>query len=146
MKKQAVTAIAISSLFVILPVASTYAGSSARLVAHVPFEFMVANTALPAGSYTVTEEKTGVLRIRSTDHRSSVAILADVVQGRNRNNAAVLVFNRYGDQCFLAEAWFAVGGGSEVSKSRKEIELARRKSEGLAKNPRQPEVIVIATR
>ena len=80
------------------------------------------------------------------DHRSSAAVLADAVQGRTRNNAAVLVFNRYGDQCFLAEAWFGVGGGSELSKSRKELELRNVTPDGLAKNPRQPEVIVIAAR
>ena len=146
MKKQAVNVLAMSSLVVMLAVASAYAGSSTKIETYVPFDFTVASRTLPAGTYTVTEEKIGVLRIRSTDHRSSAAVLTDTVQGRSRNNAAVLVFKRYGNQCFLAEAWFGVAGGFELWKSRKELELGKGKSEGLAKNPQEPEVIVIAAR
>jgi hypothetical protein len=146
MKKQAGSVLAISSLVVMLAVAPARAGSSTRIEADVPFDFMVAGKTLPAGTYSITEEKTGVLRIRSMEHRSSAAVLADVVQGRTRNNAAVLVFNRYGHRCFLAEAWFGVGGGFELSKSRNELELRNVKPEGRAKNLRQPESIVIAAR
>jgi hypothetical protein len=146
MKKQAGSILAMSSLVVMLAVASARAGSSTRIEADVPFDFMLAGKTLPAGTYSISEDRAGVLRIRSMDHRSSAAVLTDTVRGRSRNNAAVLVFTRYGDQCFLAEAWFGIGGGVELSKSRKELELRPVKPQGLAKNARQPEVIVIAAR
>jgi len=145
-KEQAVRALAMSSLAVVLAVASARAGSSTRIEVDVPFDFTIANQALPAGAYTVTQEATGVLRIRSLDHRASAAALGEVIRGRGRNGDAVLVFERYGERCFLAEAWLGLGGGFQMSKSGRELELAKGRSKGLATKPRQPEVIVIAAR
>ena len=62
----------------------------------MPFDFTVGSKTLPAGTYTVTEEMRGVLRIRSLDHRTSVAVFGRTIQGKSRQGSAVLVVNRYG--------------------------------------------------
>ena len=84
MKKQLVSILATSNLFLMLAVTSAFAGSSTPTETEMPFDFTVASKTLPAGTYTVTEEMHGVLRIRSLDHRTSVAVLARSIQGKSR--------------------------------------------------------------
>ena len=87
-----------------------------------------------------TEETHGVLRIRSLDHRTSVAVFGRNIQGKSRQGLAVLVVNRYGDRHFLTQAWLGSAGGYDLEKSREERELASRSPK------REPEVISIAAR
>jgi hypothetical protein len=141
MKQGAVNILATSSFLALLAVVSAYAGSSTGVTAQIPFDFTVANKTLPAGSYTVTEERTGVLRLRSQDHRASAAVLTEVIRGRERSGGPVLVFNRYGDACFLTEAWLGLAGGFELAKSHKELELGR-----TARSRPRPDVILIGAR
>ena len=140
MKKQAVHILATPSLFVMLAVTSAFAGSSTRIETEMPFDFTVGSKTLPAGTYTVTEEMHGVLRIRSLDHRTSVAVFSRNIQSKGRQGSAVLVVNRYGDRHFLTEAWLGLAGGYDLEKSREERELAGRRPKA------EPEVISIAAR
>ena len=140
MKTHTIRFVAASSFLVLLAAVTAHAGSSTRTETDVPFEFTVGGKTLPAGAYAVTEETHGVLRIRSLDHRSSVVTLTTVVQGKSPRNAAVLVFNRYGDRHFLTQAWLGLAGGYELWKSHRELELAH------ARPQRAPEVISIAAR
>ena len=63
MKKQVVSILATSNLFLMLAVTSAFAGSSTRTETHVPFDFTVGSKTLPAGTYTVEawHEKLGTL-------------------------------------------------------------------------------------
>ena len=139
MKKKAVYVLATPSLLVMLAVTSAFAGSSTRIETEMPFDFTVGSKTLPAGTYTVTEEMHGVLRIRSLDHRTSVVIFGRSYPGQEPAGGRSVV-NRYGDRHFLTEAWLGLAGGYDLEKSREERELASRSPK------REPEVISIAAR
>ena len=141
MKKQALYILATSSLVVMLATTTCiFAASSTRIETELPFDFTVGNKTLPAGTYTITEESHDVLRVRSVDHRSSVAILTNVIKGKSPKNATCLIFKRYGDRYFLRQAWLGLAGGYELGASRIELELAKERSQ------REPEVITIVAR
>jgi hypothetical protein len=79
-------------------------------VANIPFSFNVGNKNLPAGKYKITvlnpSSDRKVLQIRSTNGKASAMIQTNSVIG-NTSNDAKLVFERYGDQYFFAQAQMA---------------------------------------
>lgn len=76
----------------------------------IPFAFNVGNKTLPAGDYTVTVSNPTsdrrVLRLRSKDGRASAVIQTNGAEA-NEPADAKLVFNRYGDTYFFAQAQMA---------------------------------------
>jgi len=137
MKRQALT------LAVMIGFATFIAGSSAkaqtsgapRLTANIPFGFNVGEKAMPAGEYTVrctnpsSDQK--ILQFRSKDGESVLIMMNDSID--KAQDVAKLVFHRYGDQYFFAQAWFAESWGMQANKSKAEKleakKLAARKSE-----------------
>lgn len=81
-----------------------------RVVANIPFDFNVGSKNLPAGKYTIrvvnpaSDRK--ALQIRSSDGRSTAIILTTGVVV-NASEKTKLVFHRYGDQYFFAQAKMA---------------------------------------
>ncbi len=143
MKKQALTVLSIGSLLVMLAVAPLHAISS-TFTANIPFDFMVGNKTLPAGSYKVGHPNImGTLVIQSVDHRGSAFFLAHFVSAKSgQDNSAKLIFNRYGDQYFLSQVWSGEEtDGRGLIKSRREREVAKVNQ---AKNASEPEVVFIA--
>ena len=145
MKKQAYTVIAIVVLVTAagLTSANGQTSGNARLIASVPFEFSVGNSTFPAGEYVVNcanpSSAARVLRITSKDGGRSVVIQATDTIGKLQDNAR-LVFHRYGDQYFLAQAWMAADNtGLAVRKSRGEKESERR----LAAMKTKPETVAV---
>ncbi len=121
--------LSMSSLFVLLAVAPALGQgrSSHKIQADIPFDFMVKETTFPAGTYTVSTLRPDVLLIRSLDgHESVVVMTIDVQEGLTPPDETKLVFNRYGDQYFLAQVW-TVGtvSGREFLKSSAESEVAK---------------------
>ena len=125
MKKQAYTVIAMMVL-----VGSMAAAAQARVSvrtemrAYIPFEFNVGNKTLPAGDYLVGSVTEGssmvVLKFQNLDGKDSAMLMMRTVEGKAKESAT-LIFNRYGNRYFLAEAW--VDGenmGWQGSKSRTE--------------------------
>jgi hypothetical protein len=84
--------------------AASVARADERIVAKVPFAFIVGNVRLPAGSYVVKEDMStgaGVLAIQSADGRRSVYTLT-IPYAPNRGPAdPELVFEKFNDQYFL---------------------------------------------
>jgi hypothetical protein len=125
MKKQAYTLIAMIVLVGSLAVAAqAQTNSRIALVANIPFKFSIGNKTLPAGEYTVRsisdDSSTVVLRIQSLDGRTNAMLATFTVEGKAQNRGK-LVFHRYGNQYFFAQAW--VDGdstGLKVQKSRAE--------------------------
>ena len=75
-----------------------------RIVAHVPFSFIVGTTELPAGDYVVTEDFTenqGVLRIESVNGRRSLFALS-IAASEPRPSKSELVFEKYENRYFLS--------------------------------------------
>lgn len=103
---------------------------SPTMRAHVPFTFTVGDKSLPAGDYTVrilnptSDRKT--LQIRSEDGRVSA-----MVQTLGVNSALAketkLVFRRYGEQYFFAQAQMA-GDTTSLAATKTRAERATQRA------------------
>ena len=83
--------------------AATCAGVMAQqpaLIAHIPFDFTVGNTWMPAGEYTITSPTGTVLALKSGNH---TALVVSIQAFEESKSGSKLVFNRYGNQYFLHE-------------------------------------------
>jgi hypothetical protein len=145
MKKQVLRIFSMLSLAVTLACAAVYANPAGPVRANIPFDFSVANKTLPAGVYTVATMTTpGLLLIRREDGRTGALIQTQGVQARREQDKTKLVFRRYGDHYFLAQLWTAGdSNGRELWKSRTERDLIKSRSNYLAKNAVEPEVVCI---
>jgi hypothetical protein len=130
MKKQAYTMIAMIVLVGSMAVAAKAQTSGrAQLTANIPFEFNVGNKTLPAGEYTVTQVNPAsdhaVLRLRSRDGSAGAMVQMGSVIGKAQESAK-LIFNRYGNHYFFAQAWVdGDNAGFEAQKSRAERAAGR---------------------
>jgi hypothetical protein len=108
-------------------VVSANAQSSTRVVADIPFEFIVADKTLPSGNYDVRpmfDNGHGLL-IRSRDGNKSAMRITNPVIGNGKEVKAKLVFHRYGKTYFLAQVWNGDQNGLELRKCSKERTLQR---------------------
>ena len=125
MKKQAYTMIAMIVLVGSLAVAAqAQTNGRIALIANIPIQFSIGNKSLPAGEYTVRsindDSLNVVLRIQSLDGKSSAMLLVGTIEGKAQERAK-LVFHRYANQYFFAQAWVdAQKTGLEAPKSRAE--------------------------
>ena len=125
MKKQAYTMIAMIVLVGSLTMAAqAQTNGRIALIANIPFQFSIGNKSLPAGEYTVRstidDSRNVMLLIQSLDGKTSAMLQTSTVEGKAQERAK-LVFHRYANQYFFAQAW--VDGektGLEASKSRAE--------------------------
>src|SRR5438270_1543276 len=117
----------------LLMAASAYAQGSQKLNVQCPFGFHVGASMLPSGEYSVdTDAGPNVLRLRSADAKSSVMIIAHAVQSPGTSGRGKLVFTKYGDEYFLSQVWKqGTNIGSELPRSRREIEVAANARRGL---------------
>jgi len=141
MKRQAYTIIGAMVLVAVFSM-STAKAQSSQLIADIPFDFSAGDQTLSAGKYlvNVANPATGnnVLRIRSADGKTNVALLTHSVICRSQDQAR-LVFHRIGDRYFLTQAWSAGDStGMEAIKSRserateRELSVSVRSSEAVA--------------
>jgi hypothetical protein len=92
------------ALVVLSGMAAAQLIGSSRIVAQVPFEFMVANKTVPAGEYVVQaftmDGKTLVIR----NAEAKVGLVSPSSQSEGKQDASnySLVFKHYGDRYFLS--------------------------------------------
>jgi hypothetical protein len=147
MKKQAYIITVIMLVTIAgLSTAKAQTSGNPQLIANIPFAFSVGNKTMPAGEYTVScanpASDLKVLQLRSRDGRAGVMVQTSSVIGKIQDSAK-LVFNRYGDHYFFAQAWLPADGiGMQASKSRSEKQIARE----LAREKRTTETVVATTR
>ena len=114
--------------------AQAQSSSSQTIRAHIPFTFTVGQKSLPAGVYTVrilnpaSDRK--VLQIRSDDGRTS-AIVQTLGIKSTLTSDTKLVFRRYGDRFFFAQAQMA-GETTTLTAARTRAERAVQRA---LKNP-----------
>jgi hypothetical protein len=132
MKKQlyTMTAMMILAGFVAMSSAKAQTNTSRQLTANIPFEFSVGDKAMPAGDYTVRQinpaSDRAVLQLRSKDGSASAMVQMASVAGKAQESAK-LVFHRYGNQYFFAQAWTTGDSeGLEVRRSRAERGMVER--------------------
>ena len=135
MKKQAYMIITVIVLVTVagLSTAKAQTSGNPQLIANVPFAFSVGEKTLPAGEYTVRctnpDSPAKILQLRSKNGHDSALVQTNSVIGKIENNAR-LVFYRYGDQYFFAQAWLpadSIGMQTPKSRTEKARELAREK-------------------
>lgn len=135
MKKQILKALTTASLILLCTwSAATNASAQAaqqhsRYTASIPFAFQVGERTLPAGDYIIEYSRMSdgqvILRLTSEGTESATRFTHSV-QTRSPRARTVLVFNRYGEQSFLAQMWKAGEvRGRQVQKSAQELAIER---------------------
>jgi hypothetical protein len=113
MKRFAVLAAALT-LWVTAAAWPAHAKSKPKtFVVAVPFDFVVGNRTMPAGSYrfqmvlgSPTQNDTdSVLAVRSLDGRYYASAFTAVTQGHAPSDGPRLVFSRAGDRASLSQLW-----------------------------------------
>jgi hypothetical protein len=101
--------------------------SEGYIEADVPHAFIVKDTTLPAGKYTVKrldDTQPNVLEIRSANGRRAISFEAENAQAKRIPRNAELVFNKIGDQYFLSQIWADDSDiGYQVPKTKEEERL-----------------------
>ncbi len=114
-------AVLIATAFAAVPVTAETSNTSVN----IPFNFQVGSTILPAGEYSVAmvTDKAVVLQHKGGD---AVAVtLTNCIQGKSSEARPHFLFNRYGKNYFLAEAWLRnTDGGRAMIVSDAEREIA----------------------
>lgn len=101
------------ALIAITAGANAQTRTKVTLEASVPFEFVVANRAFPAGNYTFEmatgspkiTDQAGVLIVRSGERKLYAAVATNVAADSNAHVDPKLVFVRNGDHVFLSKVW-----------------------------------------
>src|SRR5262245_36131521 len=140
MRKPIISLIAAVSLGVALLFATTMAAPFAvKIRAEIPFDFMVGKKRLPKGEYLIESlNDSGTLTIRHAKKGKAVTFNT-IKQKPTDSPKSKLVFNRYGDQYFLARIW---DPSSEtilkLNKSKTEKRIAK-----LAKKEENPDEVPV---
>ena len=125
---------AIMTLAMVTAVASAN-GQSLTSRANVPFEFVVGDQSMPAGTYSVSAAtSTGdATCIKGLDSKASAIRLTIRADGTAKH--AKLVFHRYGQKYFLAQVWSTSDDGRELVKSRQERAIQKENSRIASSKP-----------
>ncbi len=105
------------------------ASAQTRVVAKVPFDFVVGETVMPAGSYTVqgVEDETGVVSVESADGRAAAVTLAQPTEPLETFSGPHLVFEKFGGRYFLARVVADAGNEQAIlltpAKMERELTL-----------------------
>ena len=143
MKKQFLRALFTLGIFFTLTAISARAQGGDNFTVRIPFNFNVAGKTLPAGQYIVRRNTTNPvgLEVQRKDGRAGVFVLTTEIRAVERQETSKLVFNRYGDQYFLAQVWTSGRvSGHGLQKSRKE-RLAEREMAKSAASPQKVAVV-----
>ena len=92
------------TLVVLSGMAAAQLIGSSKIVAQVPFEFMVANKTVPAGEYVVQAFTMdgNTLVIRNTEAKVGLVSTSSQSEGKQDASNYALVFMHYGDRYFLS--------------------------------------------
>lgn len=104
------------------------------VVANVPFNFTVENVRMPAGDYSLvpTSSTSGVIQLMNLETGKSTLVNAPSslsAYTSKGEQAAMIIFHRYGDRYFFSEVWTpnGVGGRAKPSKLERELQAGSRK-------------------
>ena len=121
----------VASWFLVIAGTSPAQGQVAEtgIMVDIPFAFMVRDTTLPAGQYTIRRVDSvnpNAMELSGADLTERLVFLVGSAQAVKQPDKTKLVFDRIGDQYFLSEI-FEVGNttGVELKKSRAERQLEK---------------------
>jgi hypothetical protein len=106
---------------------ASVARADEKIVAKVPFDFIVGDSRLPAGAYVVTNvsNDSGVMSIASADGRHFVFTLTIPSSPNQTPAQPELVFEKVENQYFLARVAPAAGDEREIVPARAHKESER---------------------
>ncbi len=96
-----ITAIALLAIANFAMAGTSFAQSKVVKV-NVPFDFTIGKHLLPAGTYNIKTESSGLIVIKNHDRPITLLTLADT-DGNRSPNGGKLIFHKYGDRYFLSE-------------------------------------------
>jgi hypothetical protein len=139
MKKLIISMIVAASIGAASLASTLAAPFTVRIRAEIPFDFNVGKKKLPKGEYLIESVgDSGTLAIRNADKGKSV-VFNTIRSKPTDGNKAKLVFNRYGDQYFLARVW---DQSSETILKLNKSSLEKRIAKQLKKESNPDEVNV----
>ena len=126
MKNQIYKLTAILAVFFGLAVANVQAQAPSKVEVNIPFEFSAGKETLKAGVYTIKRMSGNLVTLRNVDDDSAVILNAPVnLSSTNADAGERLVFNKYGDEYFLAQIWLSADSGRQVLKEKKQQQPER---------------------
>jgi len=145
MKRHLSLAITIVMLVAVWATAARSQAAGPQLMrAHIPFAFHVGSKELPAGEYRITvlnpNSDQKVLQIRSVDGRASAIVNTLGTKSKSPDNSKV-VFHRYGDTYFFAEAQVA---GESTALAALKSKAERTEARTLAGNGSKTTITIVA--
>lgn len=121
--------------------AAAQLSSDTKIVTNVPFDFVVADKAVPAGEWILQSATDGgrTLLLNNVDAKSAVFSGALPEISKTPARAYALVFHKYGDRYFLAAVKL------EGSKTMYRIRESKAEAEMLAQKATSTETILLAS-
>jgi hypothetical protein len=113
---------------VLLIAAAVCAGATRPVAVEVPFDFYLADEAMPAGKYMIEPMVTDgrVLLVANRNRVQHRAYVTTVPAEQNAGGRLEVVFHKYGDTYFLAKVRHGgIAAERALAKSKKEREMAR---------------------
>ena len=90
----------------------------------VPFAFVAGGVHLPAGSYVVSHVDPSLIMVETQDGKAR-ALVHVAIENSSSSTPTKLVFNKYGDQYFMAQVWTELDQQvHHCKKCRAEMQLA----------------------
>ncbi|MBN8733713.1 MAG: hypothetical protein J0L64_24475 [Acidobacteria bacterium] len=116
---------------------------SVKLQATIPFDFHIGQALMPAGDYSVLQ-RPGFLIVRGDyAHPKSAAAVVMQASAVPAASSSKLVFNRYGDDYFLASVWQeGASAGLMLPKAKRE-QVRSRLLTDTASSLRAPQTTII---
>ena len=115
MKQQTYRLVAILGIFLAFAVVSVRAQAPSKVEVNIPFEFSAGKTTLQPGVYSIKRMSGNYLTLRSVDGKSAVILNAPLnLTSVDPESVERLVFNKYGDQYYLAQIWLTADTGREL--------------------------------
>jgi hypothetical protein len=110
--------------------------SNSAVLAKVPFNFTVGYDQLPSGTYTISGDPWGIVKIQSIDRLVNVSV-ATTVEPQSMSGDK-LVFRRYGDRYFLSKVSTSVLS-VHVPVSKLEKAARSQETKAIGEHSRSPE-------
>ena len=102
---------------------SAAAAADWTMKADIPFAFQVGSTRMPAGVYNFSRyNNNGVLLIRSANGEVTLVTNGSPLDASRTGISPRVIFNSYGDRCFMRRVVLGGGYSMELPKSKLEAE------------------------
>ena len=118
--------VTVFSMFLALAAASVQAQAPSKLEVNIPFEFSAGKTTFKPGVYNIKRGSGSLLMLQNSEDKSSAMLNAPLtLSSRDTKAGERLVFEKVGDQYFLAQIWLTADSGRELIMDRKGAKAER---------------------